>query len=102
MTIWLTIIGMVLVTLATRTLPLLVLRGELPHWLRRWLDFVPVAVFIALIVPPLLIAGSPAQLTLGPQLPAGIVAALVAWRTQNVLLTIAAGLATFWLLRMLL
>jgi branched-subunit amino acid transport protein len=92
---------MALVTLATRTLPLLALRGDLPLWLGRWLSFVPVAVFTALIVPPLLIADEPTQITFGPQLAAGVVGALVAWRTSNVLLTIAAGMAAFWLLRML-
>ncbi|NJM09173.1 AzlD domain-containing protein [Candidatus Gracilibacteria bacterium] len=100
MIIWLTIIGMALVTLATRTLPLLALRGELPPWLSRWLSFVPVAVFTALVVPPLLIASDPSRMVVGPQLLAGLVGALVAWRTGNVLLTIAVGMATFWLLRM--
>jgi branched-subunit amino acid transport protein len=38
--------------------------------------------------------------TLGPALPAGLVGALVAWRTGNVLLTIGVGLAAFWLLRL--
>jgi branched-subunit amino acid transport protein len=100
MTIWLTILGMALVTYATRVIMLLALRGEVAPWLQRWLDYVPVAVFTALILPPLLLSsGERPTLLLGPALPAGIVGALVAWRTGNVLLTIAAGLAAFWLLR---
>jgi branched-subunit amino acid transport protein len=99
-TIWLTILGMALVTYATRVILLLALRGEVTPWLRRWLDYVPVAVFTALILPPLLLSsGEQPALTFGPALPAGVVGALVAWRTGNVLLTIAAGLAAFWLLR---
>ena len=38
-------------------------------------------------------------LAIGPALPAGVVGALVAWRTGNVLLTIAAGMLAFWALR---
>ncbi|MFL5800433.1 MAG: AzlD domain-containing protein [Roseiflexaceae bacterium] len=100
MIIWLTILGMALATYATRAVALLALRGEVAPWLRRWLGYVPVAVFTALVLPPLLLAPSaPPTLMFGPALPAGVVGALVAWRTGNVLLTIGAGLATFWLLR---
>ena len=102
MTIWLTILGMALVTYATRVVMLLAMRGEVAPWLRRWLGYVPVAVFVALILPPLLIvSGERPSLAFGPALPAGVVGALAAWLSGNVLLTIAAGLATFWLLRWL-
>jgi branched chain amino acid efflux pump len=98
--IWLTILGMALATYATRVVALLALRGEVAPWLRRWLGYVPIAIFTALVLPPLLLAPSePPALTFGPALPAGIVGALVAWRTSNVLLTIGTGLAAFWLLR---
>ena len=100
MTIWLTILGMALATYATRAITMLALRGDVAPWLRRWLGYVPVAMFTALILPPLLLreqAGARA-LALGPALPAGLIGGLVAWRTGNVLLTIAAGLATFWTL----
>src|SRR3712207_1783134 len=101
MTIWLTILGMALVTFATRVTMMLALRGEVAPWLRRWLGYVPVAVFTALIVPPLLLRadGATRACALGPALPAGLLGALVAWRTGNLLLTIAAGMVTFWLLR---
>ena len=100
MTIWLTILGMALVTYATRVIMLLALRGEVTPWLQRWLGYVPVAVFTALILPPLVLSsGGQRALTFGPALPAGVVGALVAWRSGNVLLTIAAGLAVFWLLK---
>jgi branched-subunit amino acid transport protein len=101
MTIWLAIAGMALVTLATRALPLLLLRGEPPVWLARWLSFVPVAVFTALALRPLLVSPGPAPaLTLGAPLVAGLAGALAAWRTGSVVATIAAGMAAFLLLRL--
>lgn len=103
MTSWLVILGMALVTYATRVIMMVALRGHLSPVLRRWLGYVPVAVFTALIVPPLLLQaqGDAQVLALGPPLLAGIVAALVAWRVGNLLLTIGSGMATFWLLRWL-
>lgn len=103
MNIWLTILGMAAVTLATRALPLLLMRGEPPAWLARWLGLVPVAVFTALALRPLVVSGGPApQLIAGLPLAAGLAGALAAWRTGNVVATIAAGMAAFWLLRLLL
>ena len=100
MAIWLTLLGMALVTVATRVVPILTLRGEIAPWLRRWLGFVPIAVFVALLLPPLVFApGELPTLAIGPALPAGVVGAVVAWRTNNVLLTIAAGMIVFWMLR---
>src|SRR5215217_7678107 len=103
MIIWLTIVGMALVTYAARVATLLALRGEIAPWLRRWLGFVPVAVFSALILPPLLLqtSGDTRSLVIGPALPAGVIGALAAWWSGNVLLTILAGMVTFWLLRWL-
>jgi branched-subunit amino acid transport protein len=103
MTTWIAIIGMAVVTLATRTLPLFVLQREPPEWVRRWLLGVPVAVFTALALRPLLLTGGPEpQFSLGAPLLAGLVGAIVAWRTSNVLATICAGLAAYWLVRLFL
>jgi branched-subunit amino acid transport protein len=103
MIIWLTIAGMAIATLATRALPLLVLRDELPGWLGRWLSFVPVAVFTALAMQPLLIAADPApRLSIGLPLVAGLAGAVAAWRGGNVVVTIAVGMAVYWALRLLL
>jgi branched-subunit amino acid transport protein len=94
---------MALATYATRAITMLALRGDVAPWLRRWLSYVPVAMFTALILPPLLLSeqSGAKALTLGPALPAGVIGGLVAWRTGNVLLTIIAGLATFWALKWL-
>lgn len=101
--IWLTLLGMALATYATRAITMLALRGEVAPWLRRWLGYVPAAVFTALILPPLVMhdSGGARALAIGPALPAGIVGALVAWRSGNVLLTIIAGVAAFLALRWL-
>lgn len=100
--IWLTILGMAFVTLATRALPLLLLRGEPPEWLGRWLGLVPVAVFTALAVRPLLVsAGDAPGLSAGAPLLAGLAGALAAWRSGSVVVTIAVGMAAFWGLRLL-
>ena len=103
MTIWLTILGMALATYATRVTTMLALRGDVAPWLRRWLSYVPVAMFTALILPPLLLSEQAGTkvLALGPALPSGLVGGLVAWRTGNVLLTIIAGIVTFWALKWL-
>jgi branched-subunit amino acid transport protein len=101
MTIWLTMLGMAFVTFLTRAGGLALIRGEPPIWLARWLGYVPIAVFTALIVPALVVRADAAgpTLNIGPGLVAGIVGAIVAWRNGGVVATILAGLVTFWLLR---
>lgn len=101
MTIWLTILGMALVTLLVRALPLLTMRGDLPGWLGRWLGYVPAAVFTALALRPITVsAGDAPHLMAGAPLAAGLVGGLVAWRTGNTLATIVAGMAAYWALRL--
>jgi len=80
----------------------------LDHWqppdlLRRALRFVPAAVLAAIIFPEVMVRDNHLYLSPGnPLLLAGLLAALVAWRTKNVLLTIAAGMAALLLLQMFL
>ncbi|MBN8635393.1 MAG: AzlD domain-containing protein [Anaerolineae bacterium] len=88
--------GMALVTFLIRY-PLLELVGkiELPARLFKALRYVPPAVLAAIIVPSVImpkgeIALSPAN----PFLVAGIVSALVAWRSKNLLLTVVIGMIT--------
>lgn len=100
--IWLAIAGMAVVTLATRALPLLVMRGEPPPWLARWLGLVPVAVFTALALRPLAVSAAPdPRLALGAPLLAALAGAAVAWRTGSVVATIAVGMLAYWALRAL-
>ena len=67
------------------------------------LDFVPPAVFAALIFPDLLRSTmiAPLSLHMDARLIAGIIAVIVAWRTKNVLLTIGVGFAVLFLLQSL-
>ena len=101
MTLWLIIIGMGIITYAIR-LSLIVLLGrvDVPVIVQRALRFVPPAVLSAIIFPELLRPGGALDISPGnARLIAGVVAALVAWRTKNVILTIAVGMAVLWLLQ---
>lgn len=70
-------------------------RIAIPAWFRRMLRFVPVAALTALVWPDLLIAHG--EISLGePRLVAGLIAATIAWKTRNVLLTIAGGMLMLW------
>ncbi len=76
-------------------------RLRLPAWVQRALNFVPVAVLSAIILPELVRSDGHLNLALNnPRLLAGAVAALVAYRTRSILLTILVGMAVFWLLRL--
>jgi branched chain amino acid efflux pump len=58
---------------------------------------VPPAVLSAIIFPEVLVRDGAPDLQLGnARLVAGLVAAFVAWRTRNVVLTIAVGMAALW------
>lgn len=66
---------------------------RLPPLLQRGLRFVPPAVFAALVAPELLLAKGSLSLSPGNEkLVAGIVAAVVAWRTRNTLATVLVGM----------
>ena len=101
MDLWLLVIGMGLITVALR-LVLIVSAGrlELPPLLRQALKYVPQAVLSAIIFPEVMRPQGVLDLSVGnARLIAAVVAALVAWRTKNVLLTIAAGMIVLWLLQ---
>lgn len=85
MSLWLTLLGMTLVTLALRASFLLLPPGiETPPLLKRALRYVPAAVLTAIWAPEVLHGDE--------RLPAGIVAIAVAWRWSRTFATIAAGL----------
>lgn len=102
MTIWLTIFGMAIVTYGVRLVPLTFLDEEsLPVWARRGLAYVPIAVLSAIIAPAYLPHEEWGQFTLDVRLIAGLIAILVAYRTQNILVTIGIGMAAFVVLNAL-
>lgn len=103
MKLWLTMIAIGAATFALRfSFIYLFGRLEIPEMLRRALRLVPPAVFSAIIFPELLMPGGIYNFSLGNErLLAGLLAALVAWRTKNVVLTILVGMAALYLLQAL-
>ena len=99
-TLWLTIVIAGVVTFATRLSFIALLeRIKVPVWFQRALRFVPAAVLSAIILPETATRNGALDLSLhNPQILAGCLAALVAWRTRNVLLTILVGMAALLLL----
>lgn len=93
---WAVFVGMALVTYLTRFAMMPLLSRELPRPVVRWLQLVPVAILSALIAPAVFITDR--RLVLGPQVPAAMLGAMVAWRTRSVLWTIIAGMLAYWLL----
>ena len=104
MNIWLVMLIGGLLTVATRlSFILLIDRMKVADWFRRALRFVPVAVLSAIILPGLATRNDVLEISLhNPQLYAGLIAILVAWRTKNVLLTILSGMGALLLLQLLL
>jgi len=101
---WLTMILAGLLTYGIR-LSFIALRGRItvPDWFQRALRFVPAAVLSAIIVPGLFDRAGTLDFSVrNPQLWAGILAIAVAWRTKNVLLTIAAGMLALLALQLIL
>lgn len=102
MNLWLTIFGMGLLTYAVR-LSFIVLgeRGQVSPVFQRGLKYVPTAVLSAIILPELLQPGGTLDISLGnARLLAGLIAALVAWRTKSILWTIGVGMGALWLLQL--
>ena len=101
--IWLLFIALALGTFALRfSFIYLFGKVDMPDWLRRALRFVPASVLAALVFPALTYPNGALDLSLGNvRLLAGIGGALVAWRTKNVLWTIAVGMILFWVLQAL-
>ena len=101
MSIWLIMILSGLVTYGIR-LSFIQLFGkiEVPSWLGRGLRFVPPAVLSAIVFPELLMPSGTLDISLSNlRLLAGVLAGYVAWRTKNVVLTIAVGMAALLVLQ---
>ncbi|NJK44752.1 MAG: AzlD domain-containing protein [Pleurocapsa sp. SU_196_0] len=100
--LWLTLFGMALIAFGVRYGPMALLeRFKLPVWLQQALRFVPAATLAGLVFPAFLTDhGRWVGLAYGP-LWAGLIAAFVAWRFKNVLLTIGVGLVALTLIRWL-
>ncbi|UPV98867.1 AzlD domain-containing protein [Halorussus gelatinilyticus] len=100
-TLWLVILAAGVGTFLIRFsfIGLFGLLDDVPAVVERALRFVPAAVLAALVAPQLVVVdGSVALSPANPRLLAGALAALVAWRTEDVLATLVAGMAGLWLL----
>lgn len=102
--LWVVIVGGMAVTFGIRLSFVAFLPPErLPPVFRRGLRYVPPAVLAAIILPALTRPTGVLDLSFGNvRLLAGIVAALVAWRSRNIWLTIVVGLAALWILTVIL
>lgn len=101
MNLWLAVVLAGLVTFAIR-FSFIGAAGRvgIPGWFNEVLRFVPIAALTALVWPDLLIAQGTITFS-EPRLLAGLVAAGVAWKTRNVLLTILLGMLVLWALQWL-
>ena len=76
---------------------------QIPAYMERILRLVPPAVFSAIVLPELLVRDGTVQFTFtNLRLIAGLMAALVALKTRNVLVTIVSGMVILWILQYLL
>jgi branched-subunit amino acid transport protein len=101
---WLAVVVIGIFTFATRLSFILLLGNrEIPPIITRALRLVPPAVLSAIIFPELLLPGGQFDLSLrNERLLAGLLAALIAWRTRNIFLTIGVGMAALLFLQALL
>ncbi|WP_049986657.1 AzlD domain-containing protein [Halobellus rufus] len=72
---------------------------EVPDRAMHALQFVPPAVFAALVAPAFVAPTGSIAVVGNERLLAGLVAAAVTWYLDDVFATIVAGMATLWLLR---
>jgi uncharacterized membrane protein len=88
-----TILGMALVTYATRVGGLwLVSRVSLSRRMEAWLSYIPGAVLVALVAPEI-VKGGPAEAA------AALGTALVAARTGKLVVAMVVGVGLVWVLR---
>jgi branched-subunit amino acid transport protein len=93
----LVVLGMVAVTFGSRLLGLFLTVPLPPFWLR-FIRFVPIAVFAALVTPSL--EGSRGEGV--ERVIAAVICGVLAWRTKQLWIGLFAGMAAFWLLRIVL
>lgn len=93
--ILLIILGMALVTYITRVGSIVLFKiTGIPSWIEAWLKHVPTAILTALIIPALFLPKGYLDISLNNNyLIAGVIAAFVAYRSRNIVLTIGLGMS---------
>ncbi|NVK44522.1 MAG: AzlD domain-containing protein [Oceanospirillaceae bacterium] len=71
-------------------------RLRIPVMLHRALAYVPASVLAALVLPAVIFPGGGEFALANPRIPAAAIAALVAWKSRNILFTLVAGMGTLW------
>lgn len=102
--IWLTMVMAGVGTYAIRLSFLALIRSDtrLPDVVMGILRLIPSAVLAAFVLPAILRPDGPWEITVANyRIIAGAVAALVAWRSRNVVATIVIGMSVLWLLEAL-
>jgi len=99
--IWIVIVGLTAVTVATRSSFLVIgERFPLPERVQHGLRYAPVCALVALITPELAFADGSLALSLAnPKLVAGVAAAAVMVATRSMMAAIAVGMLAFAALR---
>ncbi|WP_110968985.1 AzlD domain-containing protein [Pseudomonas huaxiensis] len=70
---------------------------RIPPLVSRALAYVPASVLAALVLPAVMYPDGHGDFVLAnAQIPAAIIAAAVAWKTRNTLLTLAVGMGALW------
>ena len=90
-----------LAAFAVRYLPMRLLEKQrLAPWLERSLKYVPAATLAGFVFPALFLQNHKLALSLSnDRLIAGLLAAIIAYYTRNVLATIICGLVMLWILQ---
>ena len=74
---------------------------ELPEVIKRLLAYVAPAALAAIILPDILLVDGAIALTTNAQIPAFLLAAVVAYFSRNVMATITTGMIALWLIESL-
>ncbi|WP_339060187.1 AzlD domain-containing protein [Tepidibacillus marianensis] len=96
MKIWLLIFGMFIVTFIPRIFPMLFKKLTFPNWLNRWLTLVPYAILGALIFPGIMTID---QNHLYFGLIAGLIAFIIAWLYQNLIVIVLGSFLAMMILQ---
>lgn len=101
--VWPVIGGAAVITYLLRlSFVILLDKFTMPPVVERSLRFVPAAVITAIVVPALVFREGQLDLSMGNErLLAGLLAAVVAYYSRNILVTIAAGMVALWLIQWL-
>jgi branched-subunit amino acid transport protein len=101
--IWGVIGGAAVITYLLRlSFVILLDKFTMPSVVERSLRFVPAAVITAIVVPALVFQDNQLDVSLGNErLLAGLVAAVVAYYSRNILVTIVVGMVALWVIQWL-